>query len=153
MDLTVTLTDSVGDGWNGNIFGFRQNKTIVGTFGGAFTSGSSSGPLYITVAKKLNAQLTLTTLGTKTNEVGFVITAPNGTVIFQRNSGTTFTAATYFAFFCPDSGCLNVLDLKITMTDSGSNGWSRNVLALKQNNTIVGTFGRDFNSGASSGPI
>ena len=153
MDLTVTLTDSFGDGWNGNVFGFKQNKALVGTFGGAFTTGSSSGPFYITVAKKLNARLVVTTLGTKTNEVGFVIKAPNGTVIFQRASGSTFTATTYFTVFCPDSGCPNTLDLIITMTDSGSNGWNKNILAIKQNNTIVGTFGSSFTSGASSGPI
>ena len=82
MTLEITMTDSGSDGWNGNVFGFRQNSAIAATFGDSFTTGSSSGPLYITVTKNLNTQLVLTTLGSKTNEVGFVVTAPNGTVIY-----------------------------------------------------------------------
>lgn len=27
------MTDSWGDGWNGNILGIKQNGTIIGTFG------------------------------------------------------------------------------------------------------------------------
>ena len=76
------MTDSGSDGWNGNVFGFRQNSAIAATFGDSFTSGSSSAPLYVTVAKNLNTQIVLTALGSKTNEVGFVVTAPNGTVIY-----------------------------------------------------------------------
>lgn len=147
IDLIVTLTDSFGDGWNGNVFGFRQNKTIVRKFGKAFTAGSSDGPLYITIFKNLKAQIVVTTLGTKTEEVGFVIKHPNGTILYQRNRGTAFTATSYFTIFCPDSGCPNTVDLVITMTDSGSNGWNNNVLGIKQNNTIVATFGNNFLKG------
>lgn len=32
-DVMITMTDSWGDGWNGNILGFKQNGMIVGTFG------------------------------------------------------------------------------------------------------------------------
>ena len=39
--LTITLTDSGSDGWNGNIFGIKQNNQIIGTFGDTFTSGGS----------------------------------------------------------------------------------------------------------------
>ena len=151
--LTVTMTDSGNDGWNSNIFGFRQNKTIVGNFGNTFTAGGSSGPLYITVIPNLRVQLVLTQLGTKTNEVGFVIKAPNGTTIFTRTSGTTFNLNTYFTIFCPLGGCPNTLELTITMTDTTSNGWNGNVLAIKQNNAIVGTFGENFTTGNSSGPV
>lgn len=150
--LTVTMTDSFGDGWNNNIFGFKQNKTIVGTFGSTFTTGASS-TFYVTVINNLNAQLVLTQLGTKTSEVGFVIKAPNGTIIFQRASGATFTTATYFTIFCPAGGCPNTIDLIVTMADSASNGWNGTVLALKQNNVVVGTFGNGFSSGASGIPV
>ena len=64
------------------MFGFRQNSAIAATFGSTFTTGSSSGPVYITVTKDLNTQIVLTKLGTQTNEVGFVVKAPNGTVIY-----------------------------------------------------------------------
>ena len=43
------MTDSGSNGWSGNILGIKQNGAMVGTFGNAFTYGSSSGPINITV--------------------------------------------------------------------------------------------------------
>lgn len=37
--LTITMTDSKGDGWNGNILGIMQDEVVLGTFGETFTSG------------------------------------------------------------------------------------------------------------------
>jgi hypothetical protein len=64
-----------------------------------------------------------------------------------------FTTSTYFTNFCPDSTCPNNMELTITMTDSASDGWNGNVLGLRQNNSIVATFGDKFSIGATSGPI
>ena len=36
VDYSVHLADAAGDGWNGNIFGIRQNNTIVTAFGGGW---------------------------------------------------------------------------------------------------------------------
>ena len=36
----LTLKDSKGDGWNGNILGFRQNGKIISTFGDNFKTGN-----------------------------------------------------------------------------------------------------------------
>ena len=46
--VTVTMTDSGSNGWNGNILGFKQNGTFVGTFGDNFTKGASGGRLSFT---------------------------------------------------------------------------------------------------------
>lgn len=76
------MTDSAGDGWSGNIFGIRQmneNNALVGTFGSTFTTGATAGPLSITVEGIYQTQIFVFALGTKTDEIGFVITAPNGT--------------------------------------------------------------------------
>lgn len=35
------MTDTYGDGWNQNIFAFKQNNQFVATFGENFTSGDS----------------------------------------------------------------------------------------------------------------
>lgn len=51
------MTDSFGDGWNYNILGFKQNNIIVGTFGGAFTSGSSFGPINVTLSSLVSTQI------------------------------------------------------------------------------------------------
>lgn len=151
--LTVTLTDSYGDGWNNNILGFRQGSAVVGNFGNTFTSGSSVGPLFISVVGNLSTSIVVTQLGSKTNELGFTVKAPNGTTIYQRSSGTTFDINTVFSNFCPIGGCPNTLVLNITMTDSFGDGWNSNILAVRQNNIIVGTFGNNFSTGFSSGPV
>lgn len=38
--IFMTLTDSGGDGWNGNLLGIKQNNAVRWSIGGAFTSGS-----------------------------------------------------------------------------------------------------------------
>ena len=39
--LTIMMSDSYGDGWNGTILGIRQNEILVGTFESGFTKGLS----------------------------------------------------------------------------------------------------------------
>lgn len=46
-----------------------------------------------------------------------------------------------------------ILTLTITMTDIAGDGWNGNVLAIKQNNIIIGTFGSAFTSKNVSGPV
>lgn len=105
MLLTITMSDSFGDGWEGSILGIKQNGLIAGTFGSAFTYGRSSGPVYLSVIGNVWAQIVVTQLGIFTREVGFVISAPNGTTIHQRTNGVTFGSGTIFATFCPVGGC------------------------------------------------
>lgn len=66
LKLTITMTDSYGDGWNGNILAIRQNNTIIGTFGSTFTEGSSTSPVYIVVQGSLRAQIIVSTIGSYT---------------------------------------------------------------------------------------
>lgn len=48
IPLTITMTDSAGDGWNGNALSIKQgNQNFV--FGSTFTSGSSFGPIQISL--------------------------------------------------------------------------------------------------------
>lgn len=64
------MTDSGSNGWNSNIIGLMQlaeTYDVVGTFGGGFTGGSSSGPVYITVLGRYQTQIIITQYGTKTN--------------------------------------------------------------------------------------
>lgn len=61
--LTITMTDSVGDGWGGNIFGIMQEDTVVGTFGNTITYGSKTDPVYIPVESNKFAQIYVKQLG------------------------------------------------------------------------------------------
>lgn len=141
INVTITMTDSGSDGWNGNVISIKQNNNVVGTFGGSFTSGGSSGPVYMIIQGNLTAQIIVSQLGTKTNEVAFTIKAPNGTTLHQRNSGNTFAANELIEVFCILGGCPATTWVTVTMTDSGSNGWNGNILGFKQNGDFVGTFG------------
>lgn len=128
------MTDSGSDGWNGNVLGIRQNNTIMGYFGYAFKTGSSSSAVYVMVQANLATQIVVITLGSKTSEIGFTVKAPNGTFIYARASGSPFISTTRFTTFCPVSNCANLLTLTINMTDSGNDGWNGNVIGIRQLN-------------------
>ena len=66
IDYSVHMTDAVGDGWNDNVFGIRQNNTIVTTFGSGFIDGSSYGPINISVMRNVHATLVLVSIGSST---------------------------------------------------------------------------------------
>lgn len=119
------MTDSYGDGWEGSILGIKQNGMIVGTFGSAFTYGRSSGPVSITIQGSVWAQIVVTQLGSWTSEVGFIISAPNGTIIHQRTNGVTFGSGTIFATFCLNGGCLISPNVAyyLTTRDTAGDGW------------------------------
>lgn len=153
--LTIAMTDSYGDGWNGNVFGIKQNGTVVGTFGTGFNTGYNFPSANIAVQGNIEAQIFVSTLGSWTNEVGFIVKAPNDTVIYQRTSGYSFNSTTIFATFCPAGGCPSWgnLTLNISLTDSFGDGWNGNILAVKQNGIVMGTFGSGFTTGTSSGPV
>ena len=150
------MSDSASNGWNFNALGIQQNGVIVSTFGKNFTSGGSSGPVSITVQGDVSTQIVFASLSVNTNEMGFVVKAPNGTIIHQRTSGAIAYPGTIFANFCPVGGCLDsnsFITLTITMSDSFGDGWNSAVLGIQQNNVIAGYFGKDFTAGSSSGPV
>ena len=124
----------------------------MGTFGSNFTTGTSSGPVYITVVGNQEAQVVISTLGSWTNEVGFVIKAPNGTTILQRTSGSSFNSTTIFGTFCPIGGCPINPNVTYTLTTSDyyGDGWEGTTLAFKQNGVVVSTF--TLAAGSSGGP-
>ena len=67
VNLTITMSDSWGDGWNGNILGFRQNGAIVATFGTGFSSGRSFGPVAVTIPGNVLTQIIVVQYGSWTN--------------------------------------------------------------------------------------
>lgn len=136
----MTMTDTKGDGWNGNILAIKQNDTIIGTFGGAFTTGATADPVYIRIQVNLAVQAVISTLGSATNEVLFAVRALNGSLLYQRTTGSVFTAIDIFFTICPNGNCLNTLTLMITMTDSFGDGWNSNLLAVRQNGAVIAGF-------------
>lgn len=57
VKLSVTMTDSYGDGWGGLTFGLKQNGVNVATFGFGFSTGKLYGPLMIEIPAQVITQV------------------------------------------------------------------------------------------------
>lgn len=67
VNYTVTLTDSFGDGWNGNVLAVSQSGSIVAIFGSKFTSGSIYGPVLLPMKKGVQTSIVVYTYSLYTN--------------------------------------------------------------------------------------
>ena len=67
------MSDSKGDGWNGNIIAFKQDGVIVATFGDNFIEGKNYGPSIVRIKNNIQTQIVVAQKGNFTNEVGFVV--------------------------------------------------------------------------------
>lgn len=105
------------------------------------------------MTSNIPTQIAVRQLGTNTNEVRFVVKTLSGTIIYQKKTAATFGDDAIFTGFCPATGCPNNLELTITMTDAFGDGWNSNILAIKQGDTVVGTFGTGFTSGTTTAPV
>lgn len=100
-------------------------------------------------------QIIVFSIGIWTEEIGFIIRAFNGTIIYQKDYGVGYYETSILSVFCPNGGCASTLytSLTISMFDSGSDGWNYNLLGLRQNSKTLGIFGSNFTDGALSGPV
>jgi hypothetical protein len=57
------MNDTYGDGWNGNVLGFRQNAAIIARFGANFTTGKIFGPVNVTIPGNIQTRIVVSTLG------------------------------------------------------------------------------------------
>lgn len=118
-NYTIELIDAYGDGWNGTVLGIRQAGALAGTF--TLVDGGS-GTAAIALCPGYSTEVVVTTLGSYTDEVAFVIKDPGGVVVFSRDYGSTFSGSTVFTTFtsqCPT--CYPPVNLSatgITQTDA-----------------------------------
>lgn len=142
LNLTIYMTDSYADGWDGNILALKQNNVIVGTFGQTFTSGGSIPPVFISVQGNAETQIVVSQFGGYSEEVEFAVAAPNGTYIYRKTRGTKFNSTTIFSTFCPINSCPSSPNVTyyVTMTDTGGDGWNGNVLAFQQGGIVISNF-------------
>ena len=138
--FTVNMTDSYGDGWNGNTVSFIQNGYTVGTVGGGFTTGSSYTES-IMLCDGMPVTVQVGTLGSWTAEVGFTVVDPDGNTKLTRASGTTFTASTVFGTFtaacstptCPVTDTLTIA----SQTSCGASPVTFTAAAASSTNTVL----------------
>lgn len=101
LNMSIVMTDTGGDGWKGMVIGFKQGSTIVGKFGANFTSGSSFGPVYVSIPGKMETQIVVVQKGSWPDQIGFHIKAPDGSTIYYLSPGYSFDSSIVFKVFCP----------------------------------------------------
>ena len=134
-DFIFRMTDSFGDGWNGNTMSIRQFGQTVATIGGTFTAGA--GPVNVTVALCSNQPFELfwNTGGTFPGEVGVSIIDPLGVQIYNKpfNTGTRGTVLYTGPASCTPPTCPAPTNIAVSglTTTSGTITWTDNAGATQ----------------------
>ncbi|RAR46423.1 choice-of-anchor L domain-containing protein, partial [Flavobacterium lacus] len=104
---SFVMTDSFGDGWNGNTMNVTQNGIVVGVIGPTFTAGG--GPVTVTVplCDNLPFQLFWNTGGAFAFEVGVEIIDPFGEQLYIKLPGEGTQGTTLYSGFvsCTPPSC------------------------------------------------
>lgn len=89
--------------------------------------------------------MVLVSKGTGTSEIGFKISHQNGTVIYERSPGSSFSPYQIFKTFSPSTLIRESRTITYTMTllDSWGDGWNNNRLHFSQNGTIIPIEGQE----------
>ncbi|UGS23876.1 T9SS type B sorting domain-containing protein [Flavobacterium channae] len=134
-DFVFRMTDSWGDGWNGNTMTVRQFGQTVAVIGSTFTAGA--GPVNVTVALCSGQPFELfwNTGGGFANEVGVSIIDPLGVQIYNKpfNTGTQGTVLYSGPALCTPPTCpapSNIVVSALT-TSSGTVTWTDNAGATE----------------------
>ena len=122
------MTDSFGDGWNGNTMSVRQNGVTVATIGSTFTTGA--GPINITVplCETLPFELFWNSGGTFAGEVGISVINNFAQTIYTKPAGTGSQNSLLYSgtFDCDAPACLPPTALVATAitATSATLGWT-----------------------------
>ncbi|WP_035754203.1 choice-of-anchor L domain-containing protein, partial [Flavobacterium suncheonense] len=129
-NYTFSLTDTFGDGWNGNTMSVRQNGIVVATLGPTFTTGT--GPVNITVplCHGIPFELFWNAGGSFATEVGISIIDPFTEVLYTKPPGTgTQNSLLYTGMGnCIPPTCPKPTNLTMiaSTTNSITVGWTEN---------------------------
>jgi gliding motility-associated-like protein len=85
---TIVMTDSFGDGWNGNTMTLSQNGIALATVGSTFTTGNGPVEVDVQVCDGLPVQLYWNAGGSWATEVGVSLQNEYGQTFFTKNPGT-----------------------------------------------------------------
>ena len=125
---TFNLTDTFGDGWNGNQMQVTSNggSTIDATIGLTFTADFGAQESVL-MSNNVAYDLTWSAVGLYTGEVGFDVLDPLGNIVYGLPSGSGASAGLYLTSFtatCPALGVYvtNNSDCDDTNANANPNG-------------------------------
>ncbi|HRN98410.1 MAG TPA: fibronectin type III domain-containing protein, partial [Flavobacterium sp.] len=135
-NYTFTLTDSFGDGWNGNTMTIFQGGVPVATIGSTFTTGA--GPVTVTVplCNGVAFDLVRNTGGSFAGEVGVSITSFLGESLFTHVPGTNLQGQTLYS---GTGECVPPTCLKPTNVEVSNIGLNSVTVTWQDNNTPAAT--------------
>lgn len=103
---TLDLSDTFGDGWNGNEITIWQGGVPIGTYGSNFTTGNSFPTITVDLCDGLPTDVTLSTLGSFSGEIGFTLTNPLNDVQGQHVASSGLAQGDTLSSFTTDcSAC------------------------------------------------
>ena len=126
-----TMTDSFGDGWNGNTMNVVQNGIVVGVLTGP-TNAQDQNPIQQSVPMCDGPfELIWNSGGSFGNEVGVTITNSFGQIIYSKPSNTGAAGTTLFTGIvdCSNAACLPPLSLAnatMVTTTTAQLSWTPN---------------------------
>jgi gliding motility-associated-like protein len=127
---TFTMTDSFGDGWNGNTMNVLQNGITVATIGSTFTTGTGPVTVQVPLCNGIPFELHWNTGGAFATEVGVSITSFLGEAIYTHSSGTNEQGTTLYQGTgeCIPPTCLKPTGVVVTniSLDSATVSWTDN---------------------------
>ena len=127
-EITYALTDSYGDGWNGNVLKVVDANTEEELATWTIASGSSaSGSLSICDGRQIEIKYVLGSGSTYPSENSFVITDHLGNVIWEVSTCSASTGSVTYTVDCTVPTCLKPTELAATTTaTSAVLSWTAN---------------------------
>lgn len=137
--MTVNMTDSYGDGWNGNYINFYQAGAMVGS---ATLGNGSSGVAYVEVCSSAPVELRFSQ-GSYASEMGGTVTDGGDETVFTiENMGGYSNGAVLASVNTPCPSCLPVTGIIAYHVDSTSISYSWDV--VYGNSYLISFNGDDF---------
>ncbi|WP_240032217.1 DUF4397 domain-containing protein [Psychroflexus aestuariivivens] len=126
-NFTFELTDTFGDGWNGNTMDVIQAGVTVATLGSNFTDGSTTTET-VALCDGVDFELYWNAGGSFAGEVGVEVSDPNGISLFLKSPGSGSQDSSLFTGLAECPSCLSptAFSLDLVGTDSVDFSWTGN---------------------------
>lgn len=124
-NMTVEMTDSYGDGWNGNSIEFYQANGLIGS---ATLASGNSGTETVSVCSSAPVEIRFH-LGSYADEMGGTVSDGGGLVVYNiENMSTHSTGDLLATVLSPCPSCMPVSGLRVSHSDSTSITYEWNIV-------------------------
>ncbi|NHN28164.1 T9SS type B sorting domain-containing protein, partial [Flavobacterium jejuense] len=152
-NYSFILTDSFGDGWNGNTMNISQNGIVVGIIGPSFTTGNGPITIQIPICDGVPFELFWNSGGNYPNEVGIQIIDPFGDSLYTHPTGAGMQNTLLYSGVgeCTPPSCFKPTDLSLVVSqgDSATVTWTENNPGVTSWQIVVQPVGTGYPNASS----